>query len=410
MAPAFFSIALALLGSSTQPATWPHPLRLPGGGLTFDRVVRHGEPPEQDRGSGFQVVDELLVQDDFWSNMLVGNADHDRGQEIVIRSGKKFIFYEDDGTGQFDLVHDIPEPDGGLLAMGDIDGDGLTDLFFERALGFCNHQFVRMEASSHFGFPDHVVWTAEKQGNVVDFHATIADVDGDGVREFVTSDNNFNCLPTTLKVFESAPGDQMKLIYSKPAPSDLGNPLVADFDLDGRNEIVVAEGQGGRLHVLEGIADDTIVYTGVLPHPMFNSYQLALVDAFSPDNRPIAFFAGQMGGVDYRVQSYEMLADNVLSQVNETPLPNNCGASIAQIAAADLFGTPTAEIFVDRLCDPVPIYSVHVGGALVLFDLPVINESIEITGTRKTRVHSGAIAVGRFSELTAVLELVDVIP
>src|SRR5688572_23325373 len=53
VAPAFFSVALTLLGSSSQPATWPHPLRLPDGGVTFDRVVRHREPPTQNLGSAF---------------------------------------------------------------------------------------------------------------------------------------------------------------------------------------------------------------------------------------------------------------------------------------------------------------------------------------------------------------------
>jgi hypothetical protein len=213
----------------------------------------------------------------------------------------------------------------------------------------------------------------------------------------VTSDDNFSCLPTTVKVFESAPGDQMSLISSQPiGGGDLGNPVVADFDLDGRNEIVVADGVVGRLHVLEGIADDTIVYSGFLSHPMSNAYQLALVDAFSPDDRPIAFLAGQMAALDYRVQSFEMPADNSLAQVNETSVPNNCGASIPQIAAADLWGSPTREIVVDRLCDPVPIYSVEQGGALVLRDLPVVTESLEVAGTRRTPAHSGAVVVGTY--------------
>src|SRR5439155_7983057 len=130
-------------------------------------------------------------------------------------------------------------PDGGLLAMGDVDDDGLTDLFFERALGPCNHQYVRWEASSPNGFPDHEVWSAPKQGNVVDFWGTIADTDGDGLKELVVADDNFTCLPTSLKIFESAPGDQMTLIFNQTINGFLGNPVVADLDLDGRKEIAV---------------------------------------------------------------------------------------------------------------------------------------------------------------------------
>jgi len=418
------TIAFCLVGLSAQTDEWRRPaLRLADGRVTGDAVVAVGEPSSPTVGSSFEVVDRLRHQDDQWMNSLVGDADHDHRQEIVLRywpvagqSGtKSFLFYEDQGSGQFDPVHAIPEEDGGLLAMGDVDGDGLTDLFFEHSLGPCQNEFVRMEASSPSGFPDHVVWTAPKEGNVIDFRATIADVDGDGLLELVTSDDNFNCPSTTrLKVFESAPGNQMNLILSQPiGGGDLGNPVAADFDLDGRREIVVTNGLGQKLHVFEGIADDTIVYSGFLPHSLGNAYQIALLDAVSPDGRPIAFLAGQMGSLDYRVQAFEMLSDNSLSLVNDTPVPNNCGASIPQIAAADLLGGSTPEIMLDRLCGPVPIYTVGAGGALSLFDLPVIPESLEVAGTRKTHSHSGAVVVGTFPTAanpqgaTQVLELPD---
>jgi hypothetical protein len=91
-----------------------------------------------------------------------------------------------------------------------------------------------------------------------------------------------------------------------------------------------------------------------------------------------------------------MLSDNVLTQTSETLVPNNCGTSIPQIAAADLFGTGRQEIILDRLCDPVPIYTVGSGGALTLYETQSIVESLEVIGTRKTPVHSGAIAIGTF--------------
>jgi hypothetical protein len=256
---------------------------------------------------------------------------------------------------------------------------------------------VRYEASSPSGFPDHIVWTGQKEGNVIDFNATIADVDGDGILELVTSDNNLSCLPTTLKAFESAPNDQMNLIFNYVIGVgllNLGNPVVADFDLDGRNEIVVSEALGANLFVFEGVGNDSIVFSGMLFYELFNAYQVALVDVQTPDGRPIVVLAGQFGPLDYRARSYEMLSDNVLTQTSETLVPNNCGGSIPQIAAADLFGTRRQEIILDRLCDPVPIYTVGSGGALTLYESPSVVESIEVIATRKTTVHSGAIAVG----------------
>src|SRR6266540_3043483 len=194
-----------------------------------------GGASDSTKAQSFQIVDRLNHQDDFWSNMLVGDANHNHRQEIVLRSTpvnggrSKFIFYDYDGTGYFDPVWSIDEPDGGLLAMGDIDGDGLTDLFIERDTGVvCNDELVRYEAYSPSGFPDHIVWTGQKAGNVIDFNATIPDVDGGVILEFVTSDNNLSCLPTTLKVFESAPNDQMNLIFTYVIGEDLlnlGTPL-----------------------------------------------------------------------------------------------------------------------------------------------------------------------------------------
>jgi hypothetical protein len=385
--------------------TYPPPIRTPQGQMLLGPLTLPASgASDSTRPASFQIVDRLAHQDDFWSNMLVGDANHNGRQEIVLRSkpvdgGRgKFVFYEDDGTGHFVPVWSIHEPDGGLLAMGDIDGDGLTDLFTERAVDVCNHEFVRYEASSPSGFPDHIVWTGQKEGNVIDFNATIADVDGDGILELVTSDNNFTCLPTSLKVFESAPNDEMNLIlnYVIGDGFDLGNPVVADFDLDGRNEIVVSEAIGGNIFVFEGVSNDSIVFSGMLSHSLLNAYQFALVDVQTPEGRPIVVLAGQAGSADYRARSYEMLSDNLLTQTSETIVPNNCGFSIPQIAAADLFGTRRQEIILDRLCDPVPIYTIGSGGALTLYETQSIVESLEVIGTRKTQVHSGAIAVGTF--------------
>jgi hypothetical protein len=396
---------IILLAPATAFAqTYPPPIRTPQGQMLLGPLtLPAGGASDSTTALSFQIVDRLAYQDDSWSTMLVGDANHNGRQEFVIRSvplsgsgPKKFVFFEDDGNGHFDPVWSIDEPDGGLLAMGDIDGDGLTDLFTERVLGFCNVEFVRYEASSPSGFPDHIVWTRQKEACGTDFNATIADVDGDGILELVTSDNDDGA--ASLKVFESGPNDQMNLIfnYAGAGLPDLGNPVVADFDLDGRNEIVIAEGQGGNILVFEGVGNDSIVFSGMLSHSLFNAYHVALVDVETPEGRPILVLAGQAGSLDYRARSYEMLSDNVLTQTSETLVPNNCGASNPQIAAADLFGTRRQEIILDGLCDPVPIYTVGSGGALTLYETPSIVGSLEVIATRKTPVHSGAIAIGTF--------------
>jgi hypothetical protein len=364
------------------------------------------QPPLSDASpaaAGFQLRQEIAHQDDFWANMLTGDADHDGLQEIVLRhvtSGtggtQRIEFYEDDGTGHFSRVYAFDLQDGGLLAMGDIDGDGLTDLFYERALGSCQHQFVRRESSSHFGFPDHEVWTAPKQGNVVDFRAVLADSDGDGLQELITTDDNFSCQPTSLKVFESAPNDQLTLVWNPTINGELGNPVVADFDQNGKREIAVAEMFAGQLLLFESNANDSWTQLPATPHTLYNAYQCALVERFSPTGYPLLYLVGQVGSLDYRVQCFARPGGAPALQLqNETLLPGLCGASIPQIAAADLTGSRAPEIFVDRICGPVPVYSIGPGGVLTLLDAPNVSESIEVVGTRKTALHSGALVVGR---------------
>ena len=392
------ALALAFLAAPLAAQTYP-PLQWPLGARP-PRGLSAGQPAD---GTLFKEVDQLGHQDDFWQNSLVSDADHDGLAEVVLRvvpvggGTNSIVFYEDDGTGQYNQVHAFTLADGGLLAIGDVDKDGLTDLFLERALGFCNHQFVWMEASSPAGFPDHEVWTAKKEGNSVDFRGAIADVDGDGKREFITADDNFSCLPTTLKIYEAtSTPNTLALIYAQPTGGDLGNPVIADFDQDGKQEIAVAEFSSQTLLLFETTGDNAFTLTSMTNQPLVNAYQLAVIARTSPDLRPMLFLAGQQGSLDYRVRVYESLTAGTLSLVNQVQVPNNCGASIPQIWAMDLVGTRVPEIMLDRLCDPVPIYQVGLNGALQLYDAPLITESLEICAAPRSATHSGAVVVGTF--------------
>jgi hypothetical protein len=399
MSRALLASLVVLAAGAAGAQTWPPPV------WPLGRDAPH-VPGTAAEGAAFQVVDALGHQDDFWLNSLVGDADHDGRQEIILRElpvgggPTRIVFHEDDGTGQFSEVFSFPFGDGGLLAIGDVDKDGLTDLFLERALGFCQHEFVWRESLTPAGFPAQEVWTSPKEGNVVDFRGVIVDVDKDGLREFVTADANFTCIPSSLKLFEAGgPGDPpntLNLVVDFTLGGDIGNPVVADFDLDGRLEIALVQASAGRILLFESVGDNLLVQTAQVQQPLFNAYQMVAITRASPDVRPMLFLAGQAGSADYRVRVYEALGPDSLSLVNSAQAPANCGASIPQIWAADVTGTRVPEILLDRLCDPVPIFQVGPGGALTLFDLPIVPESLEIVATTQTPGHSGAIAVGTF--------------
>ena len=386
LAPCFL-----ILPAFTQRSTSRPPLEVPQGSQLTTPTAQSG---------GLDVLAELGPQNSFWSNMLTSDADHDGLREFVLNvdpkdgSASRVEFFEEDGSGGFRSVHQIPLTDGGPLAVGDIDGDGLTDLFVERAIGTCNHRYLRFEAASPDGFPSVLVWSGKKDGDVTDFQAVIADSDQDGTLEFITSDNGLGCARSSLKVFRPGANDQMDLIASLPLEGAIGNPVVADLDLDGTMEIAVAEAANGALLLFDvppsGIPERTVAWK----HGLINAYQIAAVDRFSPTDRPLLFLAGQRGALGYRLQSYEAPTDGALSRIAEVNVPSGCGASIAQLAAGDLFGSPTPELALDRLCDTVPIFRIVPRGIPQLVLETDVPSSLELVVLPRAAQSPPAIAIG----------------
>ena len=79
---------IILLAPATAFAqTYPHPIRTPEGQMLLGPLtLPAGGASDSTNALSFQIVDRLDHQDDFWSNMLVGDANHNHRQEIVIRS------------------------------------------------------------------------------------------------------------------------------------------------------------------------------------------------------------------------------------------------------------------------------------------------------------------------------------
>jgi hypothetical protein len=307
---------------------------------------------------------------------LAGDADHDEHWELALtpNAGRIAVFFEENDAGGFDPVarfsvgpERVVQGNAVLLAMGDVDGDGLTDLFFERPIPGCSGclEYVRMEASTPSGFPDHVVWTHPKEGIGFDTGAFIADTDGDGLLEFVVSDNDACCVGSSLKVFESAPNDQMNLIYNNHSFGlgfDIGNPVVADLDGDGKKEIAVLS--GSHLRVFEAVGNDQFVGTVDLQTSVDNGNRLALIDQGSPDGRPMLINAGQTSSLGNVIQVHESFADNSLSIVSTTLNPANNCFSTTNAYTADIIGDPTPELVVTDACGRFKLFSVGAGGTI----------------------------------------------
>ena len=128
----------------------------------------------------------------------------------------------------------------------DADGDGRREMMAVDA------QRVRLfEAATEGSFPERLLW---EQRDV--WGGEAADLDGDGQTElFLRAGSS-----SFLQVFESAAADQLAEIAVLHNPGEGQNQLgqrqvIADFDGDGRGELVAGDGDGD-LFSYEQVADD----------------------------------------------------------------------------------------------------------------------------------------------------------
>ncbi len=179
-----------------------------------------------DGSSGFTMMSQAL-----------GDVDHDGVLEVVALTGEgRFAVIEGDGTVAAVSAEAVERPNprgfgwGGGIALGDMEGDGVVEFAFGRDL---------------FEYRDGDVvrrWRGTGQrGGYARPLSILADVDGDGALELVAG-------PTVYEPDGS-------VLWEAASLRD-GYPAVADFDGDGRPEVVLVYRQSrsepGQVVLLEG--------------------------------------------------------------------------------------------------------------------------------------------------------------
>ena len=151
--------------------------------------------------------------------------------------------YERLPTGRYALAHTIESVDGLSnlekfipWAVGDTDGDALLEV-----LATDDERTFLVESTVPRGYPNRIIWESPFLSG-----GTIADLDRDGHKEIIGADNNND----RLLVFEYDPAvnahvEKAVLVNESPGSNVFAQTFaIADFDEDGRTELVAGDSEG----------------------------------------------------------------------------------------------------------------------------------------------------------------------
>lgn len=151
--------------------------------------------------------------------------------------------YERLPTGKYELAHTIESVDGlsnletfTTWTVDDTDGDTLLEV-----LATDDERTFLIESTVPRGYPNRIIWESPFLSG-----GTIADLDRDGKKEIIGADNNND----RLLVFEYDPTInahvEKAVLVNETAGSNVfaQDFAIADFDADGRTELVAGDSEG----------------------------------------------------------------------------------------------------------------------------------------------------------------------
>lgn len=194
----------------------------------------------------------------YFNPITVGDVDHDGYTDIILMthdpstssgqvSSRHIDYYHNDGgTGHFTLTQSFEHPaTNGAVTLGDVDGDGWLDLFFT---GYSDFSAREARLYRNAGWTSALTFHDTTPSKVVGAwqgQSTMADVDGDGRLDLLSTGtgDDWACV-ASLYLNRTADGDIWAFDYKDELTTGLkgasrGNALVADFNADGRMDIII---------------------------------------------------------------------------------------------------------------------------------------------------------------------------
>lgn len=158
----------------------------------------------------------------------IAQLDSDSEAEVIFAYGGQLLVYEHDGT----LKYKVPLPGSsyahpGPPCVGDLDGDGLAEIVAPSG--------NNINAFEHDGTTK---WSATMSDSSGAAGCSVYDMNGDNTYEVIFADE------TDLRIYDGTTG---AVLYSNPTHGSVTYfeyPVIADVDLDGSAEILVAASSG----------------------------------------------------------------------------------------------------------------------------------------------------------------------
>ncbi|MBN1350479.1 S8 family serine peptidase [candidate division KSB1 bacterium] len=164
---------------------------------------------------------------------------------------------------------------------GDSDGDGLREIL----IGAGRTSFI-LESAAPGTIPNQIIWADSNDC----WASRFADTDGDGKFEIIAR------VGESFLIFESSGDNQYALIDSLPNPTEGENGAgvphaeVADFDGDGRNEILLGD-YDGDIYIYKSIANNSYQFLWSDRLPLIDAIDFLTAGDYDGDGS-IEFAAG----------------------------------------------------------------------------------------------------------------------
>jgi len=294
------------------------------GGYLFDKVAEPGFKQFTDEG--------------FYSPISVGDYDHDGYTDVIVmcydNNGRSIDLYKNDrGTGNFirqDNCKFYPATNGSVT-FGDIDNDGWLDILFT-GYSDATSTAIKTYRNMHDGTFQDI--TPDNISGAFQGQSTLSDVNGDGTLDILSTGNgqNWSCLAS---MYLNAIDPTTKIpVYRYNSESQSGilgvsraNPLIADFNNDGRMDLIIngepGDGSGFRTRVYYQKMDGTFTLDTSYPLVPVNQDGGINMGDINGDGNMDVIVGGYIGKYDDTASHYSTPLRVYENKPEEAGLLNN---------------------------------------------------------------------------------------